>query len=201
MTGRKETESWKKNNGLTDFFDLKAAVHGIMDRLGLDKTGIESTSVRAGCFSEGLSYIVDGRKVVSFGRIVPQLLKDFEIRQDVFYGSFSWDNILNLLAGRKTEYGEIARFPEVRRDLALVLGKQVKFEDLEKAAFEAEKTLLKSVNLFDIYEDDRIGKDKRSYALSFILQDEERTLTDKVIEQVMSRILAAFRQKFGATLR
>ena len=124
-----------------------------------------------------------------------------DIKQEVFYADFNWDLILDAVMKTNLRYTEVAKFPEVRRDLALLIDKTIKFEQLEQLAYQAEKNILKSVNLFDVYEGEKLPSDKKSYALSFILQDENVTLTDKQIEKIMEKLMKTYKEKAGAEIR
>ena len=119
----------------------------------------------------------------------------------VFYANFNWDMILTLVKNNKISYKEVSKFPAVRRDLSLLLDKSVKFEDLKRIANKTEKSLLKEVNVFDVYEGDRLPENKKSYALSFVLQDEEKTLEDKQIDSIMQKLITNFGKEVGAELR
>ena len=129
------------------------------------------------------------------------ICKTTDINADVFYADFNWDNVLSLVGKTKLEYKEISKFPSVRRDLALLLDKKITYKELEEIAFNTERKLLKAVNLFDIYEGDKLEKGKKSYALSFNLQDDEATLNDKQIDNVMQKLIKTYIEKVGATIR
>jgi len=125
----------------------------------------------------------------------------FHIRQDVWYGEIIWENVIRLIKARTIRFSELPKYPWVRRDLALLLDKSVRFSQIRELAFKTERNILHEVDLFDLYESESIGKDKKSYAVSFILQDERQTLTEKSIEKTMGAIVKAFEREFGATLR
>jgi phenylalanyl-tRNA synthetase beta chain len=153
-------------------------------------------------FSDGLSLsIPKGKHVLTFGIVAKNILKMLDIEQDVFFAEISFQAITGFAKQDKTVYKELARFPEVRRDLALVIDRNVNFSVLRDIAFRTERKLLKNVGLFDIYEGDKLPADKKQYALSFIIQDEEKTLTDKYIEQIMQNLFNAFAKEAGAVLR
>jgi phenylalanyl-tRNA synthetase beta chain len=130
-----------------------------------------------------------------------ELTAGFDIRPEVFYADIFWENALHLAGGFHVQFTELPRFPEVRRDLALLIDKSVTFEQIKEMAFGTEKQLLKKVSLFDVYEDEKIGKDKKSYAISFILQDMEKTLTDDRIERVMQNLMAMYIRDLHAEIR
>ena len=127
--------------------------------------------------------------------------KAFDIKQEVFYADVDWDLLFKLIPTKSVKYEEISKFPEVRRDLALVVNKDVSFAQIEAVAYQTEKKLLKSVSLFDVYTGDKLPENTKQYAIAFVLQDKERTLTDKQIENVMQKLLKAFEQKLNASLR
>jgi phenylalanyl-tRNA synthetase beta chain len=129
------------------------------------------------------------------------VLSEFDCKQQVFYSDFNWDLLLSILPQKNLQYKEMPKFPEVRRDLALLLDKSVTFASLEKLAFETEKRLLKKVSLFDVYEGEKISDDKKSYALSFILQDESKTLKDEEIDRIMNDLIRIFKEKLDAQIR
>ena len=129
------------------------------------------------------------------------MLNNFDIKQSVLFATFNWDYVFELVKKVKIQYIRIPKYPEVRRDLALLLDKKILFADVEKLAYETERKLLKSVNLFDVYEGKNIVKDKKSYAVSFILQDKDKTLTDKVIDKVMKKMMRVFEEKLNANIR
>ena len=129
------------------------------------------------------------------------MLKDFDIKQEVLVADLHWEVILEQVQDHKVVYKEIAKYPEVRRDLALLLDEKVTFADLYEKAYATEKNLLKHVNLFDVYQGDKLPEGKKSYALSFVLQDNNKTLTDKQIDKTMQRLQDAFEKQFGAALR
>jgi phenylalanyl-tRNA synthetase beta chain len=200
LTGRKNKESWYMANDAIDFFYLKSYVHNIIKRICKDMDQISTKAVKPGILAEGLIYFYDKTQIAEFGFVDRSILKQSDIRQDVLYADFIWDNLLKTAEG-KIKYQEVPKFPEVKRDLALLIDKKIKFAQIEEIAFQTEKTLLKQIGLFDIYEGDKIDGNKKSYAVSFILQDDNKTLTDKEIDKIMARFIKAYRDKLGATLR
>jgi phenylalanyl-tRNA synthetase beta chain len=169
--------------------------------VGFNPEMFEISTFSDDLFEEGVAYIFNKAEILRFGLLRKKEVKRFDIKQDVVYADLDWQNLVRLMQGNKVTYTEVSRFPEVRRDLALVLDPVITYDDLEKAAYQAEKHILKSVSLFDIYQGDKIAPGKKSYALSFLLRDDEKTLTDQEIEKAMDRILRAFEDKFKATLR
>jgi len=199
IVGRKEAESWNVNNDIVTFYTMKGMVEAVLTRLGIP--GIKSSALTHEFLSEGLEYSVNKRTLVAFGKVKNAVLKKADVKTEVFYADFNWDNVLELLKKNTILYKEVPKFPEVRRDLALLIDRTVKYEQLEQLAFQTEKNLLRSVNLFDVYEGDKIEKGKKSYALSFVLQDVNATLTDKQIDKVMERLQASFEEKLNAVIR
>ncbi len=201
ITGRQHEQSWNAQEKQTSFYYLKAFVENILERLGfnIDKLTIEKAD--AELYSDGVVYSMNDHHIVDFGVIHRKLLTQFEIEQDVFFADFHWNNVLKIIEHHKITYAELPKFPEVKRDLALLLDKNIRYKQVKEVALQTEKNILKQVSLFDVFEDEKIGKGKKSYAVSFILQDKKRTLTDKQIEQVMSRLIKAFETKLGAKIR
>ncbi len=148
-----------------------------------------------------MKFNAGGSDIASFGKISRKYLAMFDIKQDIFYGEVMWENIISFIKGRSIRFSELPRYPWVRRDLALVLDRSVKFSQIRDLAFKTERNLLQEVDLFDVYESDAIGKEKKSYAVSFILRDERQTLTEKNIEKVMGALIKALERELGATLR
>lgn len=199
ISGSKNEESWTGQQGSVDFFHLKAFVENVLARLGIN--GLHISEMSSEILVSGLSYSAKNKKAAEFGFVKKSLLKKFDIKKEVFFADFNWDAVVELTKGSSVRYKEIPKFPEVRRDLALVVDRSVKYELLESLAFEAEKNLLKNVNLFDVYEGDNIGPGKKSYALSFILQDENATLTDTEVEKVILKLMKAYQEKARAVIR
>ena len=139
--------------------------------------------------------------MVCFGKLDKKLCKAFGVKSDVYAADFNWDVLLDLAANTKTKCQKISKFPQVRRDLSLLIDKSVSFEDLHKIAMKVDNKILKSVNLFDVYEGDTLPKGKKSYALAFTIADETQTLTDKYVDKVMDKLMKSFTDKAGAEIR
>ena len=201
VTGFKQAESWTAPQAKTSFFELKTYIENILKRLGfaIEKLKVEETS--ANYFSEGLVYSINNKKLVEFGTIATRIQKQFEVENQVYYAGFMFDHLLLESKNKKVSFTGLPKYPEVRRDLALLIDKQVKFSALKDLAFRTEKTLLRSVDLFDVYEGKGIPEEKKSYALSFVLRDDEKTLNDKQIDKIMQRLITTFDREFGAKLR
>lgn len=203
MTGTEIGENWKMPSMQVDFYFLKAHVINILRRLRINMGRITFEPSTAKYFTAGLDLMFkDSKKVIaSLGRLAKPTLKKMDCKQDVYYADINWDLLLKSIPSQEVTFAEIAKNPEVRRDLALVLDKNVTFDAIEKLAYETEKKLLKKVSLFDVYEGDRIEEGKKSYAVSFILQDKEKTLSDKQIEAIMAKLQKNFETRLEAKIR
>ncbi len=212
LTGNKAAQTWVRKEEKTTFYQLRAYVNNILVRLGVDvaKLTLEPAVDPQGdkccgiveCFSDGLVLKAQNGKAIGYIAIVSrQLLKQFDIDQEVFYADLYWKELLKLNKQYKAVINDLPKYPEVKRDFALLVDKKVEFADLARAAFATEKKLLKNVYLFDVYEGKNLEEGKKSYALSFILQDAENTLKDTQIENIMNRLKATFENQFHATLR
>ena len=202
MSGQPE-KSWRTDAGKGSYFQLKGYLELLLKRFGCDIYSLETDAAPADIFSEGLTYALPGKRqpLAVMGTIAPARLKQFGIKQPVFAAEINWPALFELVKRNKIKYKELPKFPEVRRDLAILLDESVTFADLRKSAFRVGKKLLKQVGLFDVYRGDKIAEGKKQYALSFVLQDPEKTLTDNDVERVMSKLLSTFQNEFGAVLR
>jgi phenylalanyl-tRNA synthetase beta chain len=202
MTGRRYPETWSASATEVGFFDLRSVINNIFDRFDVPTNQLTfDNNDGGGVFDYWQEIRTGGKTIATLGLLAKAVMRDFDIKQDVYYGVIEWEHLIATMENRQVLYREIPRFPEVKRDLALLLSRDVPFASIEKLAFETEKTLLKNVFLFDVYQDERLGNDKKSYAVSFTLQDEEKTLTDKEIEAIMEKLTMAFQNKLGATIR
>ncbi|MRR18683.1 phenylalanine--tRNA ligase subunit beta [bacterium] len=201
VTGNINGKRWNAAETPSGFFHIKGYTELLLSRFGITGREITSTAENAGWFAEGMRYTAGGLHVASFGRVSRKHLAMFDIRQEVWYGEIPRENIIRIIKGRKIRFSELPRYPWVRRDLALLVDKSVMFSQIRDIAFKTERHILKEVDLFDVYESEAMGKDKKSYAVSFILMDERQTLTDNNIEKVMGAFIKAFERELGATLR
>jgi phenylalanyl-tRNA synthetase beta chain len=199
ISGKKIKENPYLKAEDVDFTSLKATIEIILKKLGIEKYSSSETENEN--FSYGLNYSVKKKPVVQFGCVNKSICKKFDLNQSVFYADFDFETLLDLNKKNKIEFAEIPKFPSVRRDLAMLLDKTVKYGQIEELAFAAERKFLKEVNLFDIYEGDKLGGGKKSYAVSFTLLDEENTLTDKQIDNIMQRLINTYKEKLNAELR
>ena len=199
VTGNKTQERWNSQTSPSDFFYLKGTIEAILERLGLNK--LKSSPHKTDILSEGMSLSLGKKKLVEFGLVKKSVLKHFGIAQPVLFADFNWDNVLDMAKHNSIKFTAIPKYPEVRRDFALLLDNQITFEDIYTIAKQTEKQLLRNINLFDVYEGKNLPAGKKSYAVSFTLQDENKTLTDKQIDKIMSKLQSNFESKLGAELR
>ncbi|MEA4851927.1 MAG: phenylalanine--tRNA ligase subunit beta [Paludibacter sp.] len=202
LTGNKQAQSWTAAEQKSSIYELKAYIENIFRRLGFNLRKLVTGEYADDLLSEALTvYSARGNKLAVYGFVHPKIRKVMDIDQEVFYADLNWNAILSELGKHKVQYAEISKFPEVKRDLALLIDKNVTFAEIEKIAYETERKLLKKVTLFDVYEGKNLEAGKKSYAVSFILQDETKTLTDAQIEGIIKKMLGNFENKLGAKLR
>ena len=202
LTGNRVSGNWAHPDEKSTIFELKAYVENIFTRMGISQSEMVVTQISDDLFSAALQITTRGGKLLGHvGIVTRKLLKKADIEADVFYAELLWDNMLRLAMRNKVTYTELPKYQSVKRDLALLVDNAVTFADIERIAHAADRKLLREVSLFDVYEGDKLPAGKKSYAVSFILQDDDKTLTDKQIEVVMKRLIAAFEQQVGAQLR
>ncbi len=202
LTGNKAAQSWVRKDEKTTFYQLHAFVNNILVRLGVDIEKVSVERLEHELFADGLVLkAVNGKALGFIGIVNRKQLKAFDIDQEVFYADLDWNALIKQNKQYKAQIVDLPKYPEVKRDFALLVDKSVEFADLARAAFSTEKKLLKNVFLFDVYEGKNLEEGKKSYALSFILQDAENTLKDTQIENVMKRLQQTFENQFHATLR
>ena len=197
-TGNRMEESWTNPQKPSDFFLFKGYVNTILSRLGINKT--QYKPLTSDVFAEGIAIGAGTEILVEFGTVKKSILKHFDIKQEVFYADFNWNAILKSLSN-KIKFTEIPKYPEVRRDLALLVDEKVAFEEVYNIARQTEKSLLKNITLFDVYVGANLPEGKKSYAVSFTIQDDSKTLTDTQIEKIMSKLQSNFETQLGAQLR
>jgi phenylalanyl-tRNA synthetase beta chain len=201
ITGMRTAKVWNSDDKPSDFFFLRSFLEMVLKRLGIDPDSTVKGSSDKKYFSESLTYSVGGRFLASAGMISAQYLEKFDIKQDVCYGHIDWGTAISMLKGNTILHRPLPRYPAVKRDLALLVDSDMKYEELRKIAFSTEKIILREVGLFDVYEHESLGKGKKSYALSFVLRDDLRTLNEKNIEKIMNNLIRAFEKSAGATVR
>lgn len=199
VSGNKNAENWLNPIQKGDFFYTKGIVEAILERLGI--TNLKASPIKTDIFSEGLSLSLGKLKLVEFGLVKKPILKHFDIKQEVLYAEFNWDKVLEAATYNKLKFTDIPKYPEVKRDLALLIDNNITFKEIYNIAQQSERNRLKNVNLFDVYQGDKLPEGKKSYAVSFTIQDNEKTLKDKEIDKIMSKLQSSFEKQLGAELR
>ena len=201
VTGLATQLSWNSKAEASSFFTLRATIERLLNRFGIDIYALQMESLTSDVYADAVVLRQGNKEVVRMGVVAPALRKKFDIKQDVYFAEIDFDQLIKMTRKQKIQFKELSKFPEVKRDLALLVDKGVSFSQLRSIAFATEKKLLKSVSLFDVYEGDKLPAGKKSYALSFILEDKNQTLTDKQIERTMSNLQTQLEQKCGAEIR
>ncbi len=199
VSGERNTSTWNSNDKPTDFFYVKGICEAIFQRLGI--TDFEMNSSDTDIFSEGVSITKNGKRLLELGLVNEKLNKHFGIKQEVWFADFFWEVLMEEIGTGTMNVVALPKYPEVKRDLALLLDQTVQFKDLYNTALSVERKLLKKVELFDVYTGDKLPKGKKSYALSFVLRDDNKTLTDKQIDKIMGKLQESFKEQFEAELR
>lgn len=201
VTGITTPQSWNVKPEKASFFTLRAVAEKLLRRFGIDIYGLKTEPLESDLFGEGLSMSLIGKELLQIGTVASKIRRQTDVKQEVYYLEMNFDALVKSTKKLKIAATELSKFPEVKRDLALLVDRQTTFAALHEAAFAAERKLLKSVSLFDVYEGDKLPEGKKSYALSFILEDKTRTLDERTIERVMSNLTRQFEQKCGAQVR
>lgn len=199
MAGKNEPEQWNSKKDAVNFYHLKAAVDTFIRRLKIEGVQIQDTS--SAHFAYGLDYMKGQKCLVSFGAVAQNDLKKADVEGQVFFADFDWDVLMKIIRKNSIQYKEVSKFPAVRRDLSLLIDENVSFDKLHLVAQKTERKLLKAINVFDVYKGNKIPEGKKSYALSFILQDEEKTLNDKQIDAIVQKLIVNFEKELGAEVR
>jgi phenylalanyl-tRNA synthetase beta chain len=199
IAGDRNEMQWSTNSSRSDFYYGKGAITAILQRLGIDNT--TEKGLKSNLFSEGISVWKNNQNLVELGIVNKKITKHFNIDSEVFFADFNWGAILDEIPKEDIQFKSIPKFPKVKRDFALLLDDSITFESLKTAALKTENKLLKEVSLFDVYTGKNLPKGKKSYALSFTLQDDRKTLTDKQIDKIMGKLQQRFEADFGAELR
>lgn len=199
VTGNRLEDTWTTPPKKADFFYLKAIVENLLNRLGL--THLISQPASSDILSEGISLLLANKAMVSIGVVKKSILKEFDIKEEVLYADFDWDYILEAIVNSKIIYKEIPKYPEVTRDYALLVDEQISFKQIYDIALQTERKFLTNVSLFDVYNGENLPEGKKSYAVSYTLQDENGTLTDKQIDKIMNKLLQRYESELGAELR
>jgi phenylalanyl-tRNA synthetase beta chain len=201
ISGNTGKENWNQKTNPTDFFYIKSATEMILSRLGINLEILKQGESIKKYFIESITYSFNNQILAETGRISGHYLAKFDIGQDIYYSHLEWDPILKLIKNNEILYKELPKYPSVRRDLALLLDKNVKFGLIKDISFKVERNILKEVGLFDVYESENLGLNKKSYAISFVLRDDLKTMTDKAIDKVMNNLIRAFEKELDAKIR
>lgn len=199
ITGKEQGESWYRKAAESDFYQLHSQVLNVLRRMGLAQMP-ELTEGSHPCLGRQMQYSLNGKALVYFGEVLPKLCKHYDIRQSVWFATFDWQQLMRALPA-KPKIVELPKYPSMRRDLALIIDKQTRYVALEAEARKQAGALLREVNLFDVYEGDKLEAGKRSYALSFVFRHDEKTLTDKEVDGVMQKLISNFEKSLGAFVR
>ena len=200
-TGKASVKQWNSPDENVNFYFVSGLVNSVFTKLGIEKSKLSLKESESDSYAYSLQYMINDELLAEIGLISTNLLKKFDIGQDVFYADINWTKLIKYSTSKDIMFRQVPKFPAVKRDLSLVLDNITRFSDLKDVALKTERKLLKNVDIFDIYKGSNIKEGKKSYALSFILQDESKTLTDKVIDSTMNKILRAYEQQFNAQLR
>ncbi len=199
--GRRENPSWEKDERQANFYFVHSMLRQVLRRMGIQNTELHSAQVENPFYSQTIALNYKKHEIARIGRVSSQMLRLFDIKQEVSVATLNWDFALQIARSRHIEFAELPRFPESRRDLALLIDKHINFDEIERLAWQTEGKILKHVGLFDIYDGDKIPQGKKSYALSFIFQDPSQTLTTAAIDKAMERLVKAFTSKLNAQIR
>ncbi len=201
ITGNRYEGNWIEKEQPGSFYELKTYVEHVLDRLGIRTASLETREIENPELEDGMAYWNQGRKLVELGIVSPALLKKFELDTDVYYADFTWGNVMESIKDVKITLDPIPKFPEVRRDLSMIIDRGIQFDRIREIAMRSEKKLLKSVSLFDVYESEKLEKGKKSYAIGFVLQNPEKTLTDQEIDRIMDKIQSNLEKEIHAKIR
>ena len=201
VTGLAQQQSWNAKPEQSSYYTLRAILEKLLRRFGIDIYSLKAVSLESDLFGDALSLELNGKELLQIGVVSPKIKKLFDLKQDVYLLELNFDMLVKSTKKLKIQAKELSKFPEVKRDLALLVDKSTTFAQLREVALQAERKLLKSVSLFDVYEGDKLPEGKKSYALSFVLEDKSRTLDERTIEKTMSNIQRQLEQKCGAVVR
>lgn len=201
LCGDDTQENWQQKPKPVSFYTLKSYVYKVFEKLGIDKSVSCKAEAPSDILDYGLTLSIGNKPVAHLGLVSHNICGSLDIKVEVYYAEISWEKVFDVARRNRITYTEIPKYPEVRRDLALLLDNSIHFEQVEKVALAAERKLIKRINLFDVYQGPKLGENKKSYAVSFTLQDENKTLTDKQIDKVMNNLIEAYKKELGAQIR
>jgi len=199
ISGTRTKDTWTNSSQNSDFFYLKGIITSILERLGI--SNVKTGPTKSDIFSEGLVFSLGKKKLLEFGVVNRQILKEFGIKQEVLFADFDWSSMLSISGKKTMKVSNLTKFPLVKRDLALLLDEKVTFKEIYDLAFQSERNLLKDVDLFDVYQGEKLPEGKKSYAVSFVLQDKNKTLEDRQIDKIMQKLQQSFEKNLQAVLR
>lgn len=200
--GKLNAGAWNVKERPVGFYDLKANVENVLAQVGVNVNSLTVGELDSDFFDYGLAYLTnDGQVMVQLGAVKSSILKAQDIDTDVYFADMNWDVLLDAIKSHKVDFAEISKFPEVRRDLSLLVNDDVEFVNIEELAYQTERKFLKAVSIFDVYKGNKLPAGKKSYAVSFMLQDNTKTLKDKQIDRIMNNLMTAFKKEFGAEIR
>ncbi|WP_428329072.1 phenylalanine--tRNA ligase subunit beta [Mucilaginibacter sp.] len=199
LSGADKAEQWNQKVKTVSFYNLKAIVDGILAKLGISDFTVEDATSKK--LAYGLQYKKNNKQLVKFGTVSTEAMKKADVDKEVFYADFNFDLVLTMVRKNKIVFEDVSKFPAVRRDLSMLIDKAVSFGQLKQIAQKTERKLLQDINVFDVYQGDKLPEGKKSYALSFILQDNEKTLTDKAIDSIMQKLIYNLGKEAGAEIR
>ena len=199
FTGLKQQENWNSNKENIDFYYVKEYVHTLLERLNILKFKSKECSYFG--LSQAMIYSYKGKNLVEFGSVDQNILDKFKIRTHVFVANFNWDLILDLIQNKNISYTPVNKFPKIRRDLSLLIDNSISFVQLQKIAKNVNSSLLKDINLFDVYSGDKLPENTKSYAISFVFEDSSKTLTDHQVDEIMNKLIAEYKKSVGAEIR
>lgn len=201
LAGNFINQSWNVQEKKADFFILKGFTEAVLKRVGIQSDALTMKPVSNDIYAEGAELWNNQKKIATLGSVNMKLLRDFDIKNEVYFADLNWTEIFKFIAPDSISFNEIPKYPEVKRDLAMILSSNVSFADIRQLAYQTEKKLLKKVFIFDVFQGENIEKGKKSYAVSFIIQDNEKTLTDFQIDKIMGNLSETFEHKLGAIIR
>ena len=201
LSGNKVIADWQESEVKSSFYDIKSYVDKVLSRMGVDINKIETEEFSNDLFAIGLRISYRNSIISEYGIVNENILKTFGISDEVYYADIFWDKLFKAIKKHSIRYEEITKFPTVKRDLALLLNANIKFEEIKKLAYKTEKKLLRHISIFDIYQGDKIPEGKKSYAISLILQDTTKTLNDKYIDKITNNLIRVFEKELGAEIR
>ena len=199
ISGTRTKDTWTNSSQNSDFFYLKGIIISILERLGI--SNVKTGPTKSDIFSEGIVFSLGKKKLLEFGVVNRQILKEFGIKQEVLFADFDWSSMLSISCKKTMKVSNLTKFPLVKRDLALLLDEKVTFKEIYDLAFQSERNLLKDVDLFDVYQGEKLPEGKKSYAVSFVLQDTNKTLEDRQIDKIMQKLQQSFEKNLQAVLR